>query len=145
MPDQKKIKPYVDSSYIYSDTVIVTASSNNRIIFPVDLSFDFIATAFSYKSQVTNAGTRATFNIMIKNNDRQVFQNPVPNELFAGIMFETAAPLTTTIGLGLWHRFEKPFVFKAKSDIVCIFYNTVAFANTIVFSLQGYKREKRLM
>jgi len=57
-------------------------------------------------------------------------------------MVETAAPLTTTIGLALWEKFDKPYLFPAKSDIIVILYDTSGFANTINFAIKGYKREK---
>lgn len=138
--DKKKI--ITRQAYIYSDSVVLAGNGQGRIIFPVDLSFNYVCSRFTYMTVVNNANTIPAFTIQIKSNDKELFQNPVPNQSIMGLGIETSTAPDTLYWFGQGQpvfKFDRPYKFPAKSDICILLNNAVAVQNTVTITLFGYK------
>jgi len=140
MPENKIRKK---EPYLYAGQVTLAANSNGQIIFQVASNFNYWMTRFSYKSYVVNsANAITTFDIQILKNEHAIMYDYMPNELFAGMMTEqsTAPDTRYQTGMANWFKFDKPYMFEAKSNIIINLRETAGIANSIVrIGLSGYK------
>jgi hypothetical protein len=137
-----KSKIITRQAYVYSDNVQLAGNGQGRIVFPIDLSFNFICTRFTYMSVVNSVNIIPAFTLQMKSNDKELFQNPLPNQAIMGLGIETSTTPDTLYWFGLGQpvfKFDRPYKFPAKSDIVCLLNNAVAVTNTITITLFGYK------
>lgn len=133
-------KPQVQP-YIYPGQTTLASGSTGQLQFQVASNFDFIMTGFSYVSSINSVGLIPTFDIQFLKNEHAIFFDYVPNDVFCGRMYETSTTPDTiySIGLALWFKFDKPYRFEAKSNIIVNLRNTSGAANTIKISIGGYK------
>lgn len=128
--------------YIYSDSVTLAASATGQITFQVASTFDFFMTGFSYISSINSANGIPTFDILLQKNELNMFKDYTSCEMFAGVMKEisTAPDTRYVMGLTNWFPVVPAFCFEAKSTIIVNLRDTSGQANTIRFSIKGYKK-----
>jgi hypothetical protein len=134
-------KPLIKEPYIYSGQVTLTANSTGQIIFQIASNFNYFMTRFSYKSSIDSANGIANFDIQFLKNEHQIFYDYVPCEIFSGLMYElSTAPDTRYInGLTNWFKFDVPYKFEAKSNLIINLRDTSGQANTVRMAIAGYK------
>lgn len=139
MADKKKT--FSKEPYIYAGQTTLVANSSGQIPFQIASNFDFMLTRFTYKSSINSANGIPTFDLQIMKNDHGIFLDYAPNEAFAGRMVElsTAPDTVYTVGLANWFKFDVPYPFEGKSNMIINLRDTSGQANTIRIVLSGYK------
>ena len=137
----KKNKYDIIEPYIYIGSVSLTASSSGVITKQVTGNYDFYWTSFSYKATVNSSGFIPAFSVQVQSNEQNIFEDYVPNELFAGIMTELSTSPDTRypVGLANPYKLPVPYLFVAKSTIKVNLRNDIAASNTVQFALIGWK------
>lgn len=127
--------------YIYSGQTTLLANSAGQIPFQIASNFNFMLTRFTYKSSVNSANAIATFDLQIMKNDHGIFLDYAPNEAFAGRMVEvsTAPDTIYQVGFQNWFKFDVPYLFEGKSNMIINLRDTSGQANTVRIVLSGYK------
>ena len=130
-----------EEPYLYAGQTALVALSNGQLQFQVANNFDFLLTRFTYKSISAVANTIATFDLQLLKNEHAIFFDYVPNEAFPGLMVETSTTPDTRYQVGFqnWFRFDKPYKFEGKSNIIVNLRDTSGQANTVRIILAGYK------
>jgi hypothetical protein len=129
----------VSKPYIYSADITIAANAIGQIPFVVNADYDFHCSAFSFIAETNNANIIPYFSIQILANDDRIMFDWTRARLFAGQMVElsTAPDTLYPIGLANWFRFDCPYIFPARSNIVINLRNDVAVQNVIHFALNG--------
>jgi hypothetical protein len=127
--------------YIYSGQTSLVANSSGQLPFQIASNFDFMLTRFTFKSSVNSANAIPTFDLQILKNDHGIFLDFAPCEAFAGWMVETSTAPDTIyrIGQSNWYKFDKPYPFEGKSNMIVSLRDTSGQANTVRMVLSGYK------
>lgn len=127
--------------YLLSGSVTISANSITQLILTISSNFDFLATRFSFKSISATENVIPTFDIQLLRDTYQIFNEYIPNELFAGMMVNTASSPDTrySVGIANWFKFEKPYLFEAKSNIIFNLRDTSGASNTVYVCVAGYK------
>ena len=135
-PQKAKVEPY-----LYAGQVTAAANSNAQIIFQIASNFNFWMTRFSFKSYCNSANAIPNFDIQILKNEHAVMYDYMPCEMFAGMMTETSTAPDTRylVGLANWFKFDKPYLFEAKSNLIINLRDTCGQSNVIRIGISGYK------
>lgn len=128
-----------EQAYSFMDQASIAASSNSRIKFQVDSTWDFVATHFTYHAIAAGV---PTFDIMLESNDDKLFQNPLSSVMLCGCLEDTATPAFTFPGVSQWEKFVKPYFFPANSLINVTITNTSGLTNLVRIAIKGYKIKK---
>lgn len=130
----------VSKPYIYSADITLAANAIGQIPFVVNADYDFHCSAFSFiAEQNAAANTIPYFSLQILANDDRIMFDWTRARLFAGQMIDTqpAPDLFYPIGLANWFRFDCPYIFPARSNIIINLRNDIAQVNQIHFALNG--------
>lgn len=127
--------------YLLGGSVVIAANSVTQLILTISSNFDFLATRFSFKSVSSVANTIPTFDLQLLRDTYQIFNDYVPCTMFAGMMINTASTPDTlyNVGLANWYKFDKPYLFEAKSNAILNLRDTSGQSNTVFIALAGYK------
>jgi hypothetical protein len=128
-------------AYVLTGQTTLAASSNGQIPFQIADNFKFVLTKFSFKSQVNAANAIPTFDFQIMKNERGVFQDFVPNDIFPGRMVEvsTAPDTIYQVGFSEWFKLDMGYPYEPKSNMIVNLRDTSGQINTIRFVLAGFK------
>jgi hypothetical protein len=139
--EQLKMDQRPKEPYHFAGNITVAANTINQIVFNIDTGYDFLAKEFTFKSTCNNANSIPTFDIMFLANEKQLSNNFMRNEMFAGVMTElsTAPDTRYVMGLTNWYKFPYPALFRSNGNIIVRLRDTSGQANTIDIVIGGIK------
>jgi len=128
-------------TYIFSGNVTLAANSVSQIVFNISNGFNFLASRFSFTSSVNSANVIPTFNIQFFTDQKAIFGDWVPNQMFAGIMTETSTTPDTryVVGLTNWYKFSKPIKCGMNSNLIVKLLDTSGVVNSVTIAVEGIR------
>lgn len=129
----------VSKPYLYSADLALAGAGAGQIIFQINADFEYHCSSFSWRATSAAANDIPYFSFQILANEDRIMFDWVRSDLFAGMGIElNAAPdVRYPVGLANWFRFDCPYIFSPRSNIVISFRNDIANALNIHFALNG--------
>lgn len=137
-PMRQPIKT-VSKPYLFSADLAVAGAGTGQIIFQVNADFEYHCSSFSYRALAATVSEIPYFSLQILANDDRIMFNWVRSDIFAGMGIETSATpdIRYPVGLANWFRFDCPYIFPPRSNIVISIRNDIANAINLHFALNG--------
>jgi hypothetical protein len=129
----------VSKPYIYSADLAVAGAGAGQITFQVNADYEYLCSSFSFRVDCAVAATIPYFSFQILANDDRIMFDWVRSDMFAGMRITTAgAPnVLYPVGLANWFKFDCPYTFPSRSNIVVSVRNDIANAINLHFALNG--------
>jgi len=129
----------ISKPYIYSSDITITALATGQIPFQVNADYDYHCSSFSFIAEVDQANTVPYFSFQLLANDDRIMFDWVRSGMFAHRAIETSTNPDTIymVGVANWFRFDCPYIFPARSNMIVSLRNDVNTTITIHFALNG--------
>lgn len=131
----------VKKPYLYTGAVLLAANAVGQIIFQITSDFDYYMTAFSYHSSSATANDIPYFSLQLLSNEDRIFNDWIPNRVFAGMGTETspAPDLRYPVGQANWFSFDCPYKFVARSSMIWNLRNDLGNQQAITMVVKGFR------